>query len=235
MLLLADEVICGFGRTGNMFGSQTFGLKPDLMTVAKGLSSGYQPISALMISDEIYQSMVSESDKIGIFGHGYTYGGHPVPAAVALETLRIYEDDDIVGRVRATAPRFKARLDALTEHPLVGQARSVGLLGAVELMKDKATRTGFEPADGIGPYCADRSQAHGVIHRAMGDSLAFSPPLIISERENRRDVSIGSPKRSTIRWRWSARTDCSTAKGSPARPGCRRFPPRPRPRRRRRG
>ncbi|CCQ73232.1 aspartate aminotransferase family protein [Magnetospira sp. QH-2] len=183
VLLVADEVICGFGRTGNMFGCQTYDIKPDMITLAKGLSSGYLPISALMVSEEIYQAMVGESEKIGVFGHGYTYGGHPVPAAVALETLRIYEERDIVGQVRRTGPHLHARLEELADHPLVGQVRGVGLLGAVELMKDKATRTGFEPSDGVGAFCANRSLAHGLIHRAMGDSLAFSPPLIISEAE----------------------------------------------------
>ncbi len=183
VLFVVDEVVCGFGRTGNWFGSQTYDIKPDMISVAKALSSGYLPISALMISDDIYRAMVSESEKIGIFGHGYTYGGHPVPAAVALETLNIYEERDVVGRVRAIGPRLRTRLDELADHPLVGNVRGVGLLGAVELMKDKATRTGFEPSAGVGPHCAARSQAHGLIHRAMGDSLAFSPPLIITEPE----------------------------------------------------
>ncbi|GAB6053375.1 aspartate aminotransferase family protein [Magnetospira thiophila] len=183
VLFIADEIICGFGRTGNMFGCQTYGIKPDMISVAKGLSSGYLPISALMITEEIYQSMVSESEKIGIFGHGHTYGGHPVPAAVALETLRIYEERDMVGQVRRIAPHFQTRLAELSDHPLVGQVRGVGLLGAVELMRDKATRTGFDPADGVGTYCVNRSLAHGLIHRAMGDSLAFAPPFIISEQE----------------------------------------------------
>lgn len=183
VLFVADEVICGFGRTGNLFGSETYGLKPDMITIAKQLSAGYLPIAALMINDKVYRAMVKESEKIGTFGHGYTYGGHPVPAAVALETLRIYEERDILGHVRRVAPRLQEGLRGLGEHPLVGEARGVGLLGGLELVKDKATREPFQPSDGVGFYAARRAQAHGVITRGMGDTLGFCPPLIIRESE----------------------------------------------------
>ena len=183
VLFVADEVICGFGRTGNLFGVETFGLKPDMITIAKQLSAGYLPIAALMINDEVYRAMVKESEKIGTFGHGYTYGGHPVPAAVALETLRIYEERDILGHVRRVGPHMQEGLRRLGEHPIVGEARGVGLLGGLELIKDKTTREPFQPSDGAGFYAARRAQAHGVITRAMGDALGFSPPLIISESE----------------------------------------------------
>jgi 4-aminobutyrate--pyruvate transaminase len=179
VLFVVDEVICGFGRTGNMFGCDTYGLEPDIITVAKALSSGYLPISALMISEPIYRALVSESEKIGVFGHGFTYGGHPVSCAVALETLKIYEDIDILGHVRAVAPFFQDRLRRLGEHPLVGEARGVGLIGALEIVKNKETREPFPAAARIGPAVAKKCETHGVIARAMVDSLALSPPLVI--------------------------------------------------------
>ncbi len=181
--LIADEVICGFGRTGNMFGSETFKIRPDMMVLAKALSAGYAPISALLVSDAIYQAIADESAAIGSFGHGFTYSAHPLPAAVALETLRIYEERGILAQVQAVMPRFQARLRAFAEHPLVGEARGIGLIGAVELVADKATRRPFPPTAGAGAAVAQASQAQGLIHRAMGDSLAFSPPLVITEAE----------------------------------------------------
>jgi 4-aminobutyrate--pyruvate transaminase len=182
-MLIADEVICGFGRTGNMFGSETFGMKPDMITMAKQLSAAYQPISALMISEKIYRAMVSESEKIGTFAHGFTYGGHPVAAAVALETLKIYEERDILGHVREIMPGFQRRLRELGEHPLVGEARGKGLVGALELVEDKATRKNFDPAGGVAAYVGERAQAHGVITRCLGDNVNICPPLIIAEAE----------------------------------------------------
>ena len=175
ILLLADEVICGFGRTGNMFGSETFGIKPDMITIAKALSSGYLPISALMISEDIFQLMVKESEKIGVFGHGFTYGGHPVPAAVALETLKIYEETDILGHIRSVAPIMQDKLRQLGTHPLVGEARGVGLIGAIEPVRNKETKEFFDPSAGIGAYLAGRAQENGLITRAIGDVLAFAP------------------------------------------------------------
>ena len=184
VLLVVDEVICGFGRTGNMFGSQTFALEPDILTCAKALTAGYVPMSATLVSPHIYEALLAQSDKLGIFGHGYTYSAHPLPAAVALETIRIYEERDIVGHVRKVGPRLMAALRALTEHPLVGEARGVGLIGALELVRDKAARRGFDPKAGVGAYVVKRAQEHGAILRNMtGDVIAFSPPLIISESE----------------------------------------------------
>jgi 4-aminobutyrate--pyruvate transaminase len=183
ILLIADEVICGFGRTGNMFGTETFGLKPDMIVVAKALSSAYLPISAVMISEKIYKALVAESEKIGTFGHGFTYSGHPVPSAVALETLKIYEERDIVGHVRRVMGRMQEGLRRFADHPLVGEVRGVGLIGAIELVADKRTRQPFDPKLGVGPYCAKRAQEHGVILRALVDAVAFCPPLIINEDE----------------------------------------------------
>ena len=137
VLLIADEVICGFGRTGNMFGTEDLQLQPDMLTMAKQLSAAYQPISAIMINEKLYRATVLESEKIGTFGHGFTFGGHPVAAAVALETLKIYEDRDILGHVRRVAPLFQERVRRLGSHPLVGEARGVGLVAGLELVKDK--------------------------------------------------------------------------------------------------
>jgi 4-aminobutyrate--pyruvate transaminase len=183
VLFIADEVICGFGRTGNMFGCQTYDLKPDMITMAKALSSAYLPISALMVSEPIYQAMVTESEKIGLFGHGFTYSGHPVPSAVALETLRIYEERDIVGHVRKVMPALQDGLRALADEDFVGEVRGVGLIAAVELVKDKATKEPFDPPGKVGGYLCRLAQENGLIIRNLVDSLAFSPPLVITEAE----------------------------------------------------
>lgn len=181
---VSDEVICGFGRTGNIWGAETMDYKPQLLSCAKQLSSAYLPIAACLVSEEVYAPIREQSGKIGTFGHGFTYGGHPVPAAVALKALEIYERRDVYGHVRRVAPRFLARLKKLEDHPLVGEARGRGLIGAVELVADKKTKRGFDPAQGVGAYCAQQSQEEGLIHRAlMGDALAFCPPMIITEAE----------------------------------------------------
>jgi 4-aminobutyrate--pyruvate transaminase len=183
ILLIADEVICGFGRTGNMFGCETFGIRPDMMTVAKGLSSGYLPISALLVNERVYAPVMEESGRIGTFGHGYTYGGHPVSAAVAVETLNIYAERDILAHVNAVSPALQNGLAAFANHPLVGEKRGVGLIGALELVADKANKTPFEPTRGIGAKVAALAQNNGLILRAMGDAVAFAPPLVITESE----------------------------------------------------
>ncbi len=183
VLFIVDEVICGFGRTGNMFGSGTFDLKPDIMTMAKALSAGYQPISATVINDELHQAFVTQSDKIGIFAHGFTYSAHPVACAVALETLNIYEERKILDHVRQVLPLFQRRLRDLAAHPLAGEARGIGLIGALELVRDKASKAAFEAAAGVGSLAAEIAQQEGLILRAMGDSLALCPPLVITETE----------------------------------------------------
>ena len=181
VLFVADEVICGFGRTGSRWGSETFGLEPDMLTCAKALSASYMPISALMISEAVFDAMVAESDKIGIFGHGYTYSGHPVTSAVALETLRIYEERDVLGHVRRVSPYFQSKIAALAEHPLVGDVSGVGLLAGLEIVRDKRTRESFDPAAKIGERIQGAALRHGLISRALGDRLALCPPLIIGE------------------------------------------------------
>lgn len=182
ILLVADEVICGFGRTGELWGSQTYGITPDIITCAKALSSGYVPISAVLISEPIWQAMLDESDKIGLFAHGFTYSGHPVAATLALEALAIYEETAIVDHVRDVAPVLQDGLQRLGEHPLVGHARGVGLVGALELVRDKATRAPFPPEEGVAVQVAKRAEAHGLIIRPLtGDVVAFSPPLIVTK------------------------------------------------------
>ena len=183
VLMVADEVICGFGRTANMWGTQTFGMKPDMITCAKALSSAYIPIAALMISEPIYQALVKQSEKLGLFGHGSTYGGHPVAAAVALETLNIYEERNIVDHVRAVSPRLQDGLREFSDHPLVGEVRGVGLVGALEFVSDKASKEAFDPKVGFGAYFQGQAESEGLIIRAIGDTIAVCPPLIIVEDE----------------------------------------------------
>ncbi len=182
ILLIVDEVISGFFRTGNMFATETFGLKPDLITLAKQLSAAYQPIGAVMVSEKIYQALVEGSRRYGVFGTGFTYSGHPVAAAVALETQRIYQERDIGAHVKAMSAPFLKRLHALGDHPLVGEARGIGLIGAIELVADKQARRNFDPSLKIGAWVAARAMEHGLIVRpVVNDTIAFCPPLIITE------------------------------------------------------
>jgi 4-aminobutyrate--pyruvate transaminase len=183
MLFIADEVICGFGRTGNMWGCQTLGIRPNMMSMAKALTSAYMPLSAVMLDEKIYQVLVRQSEKIGVFGHGYTYSGHPVAAAVAVETLKIYEERKIIDHVRRVGPRLQAGLRKFADHPLVGEVRGLGLVAAVELVRNKETKEAFDPKSGVGMYLYKRAQAHGLIVRNLIDSIAFTPPLIITEEE----------------------------------------------------
>lgn len=179
ILLIADEVICGFGRTGKWFGSDYFGIKPDFMPIAKGLSSGYLPIGGVMISDRVAELMI---DKCGEFAHGYTYSGHPVAAAVALANLRILRDEHIVDTVDTdTGPYLQKCWAELADHPLVGEARGVGFLGALELVKDKSKRE-FYPKEGkVGGLCRDNCIENGLVMRAVGDTMIISPPLVASK------------------------------------------------------
>jgi len=147
------------------------------------MSSGYQPISATVISEDIYQALVTQSEKIGVFAHGFTYSAHPVACAVALETLKIYEERKILDHIRELAPVFQGRLHDLASHPLVGEARGIGLLGAIELVRDKASKAPFAATAGVGLLSADLAQREGLILRAMGDSLALCPPLVTTKAE----------------------------------------------------
>lgn len=183
ILFIVDEVITGFGRLGDRFGSETFGLKPDSITVAKALTSAYAPLGAVTVSEPVYQAMLDQSRKIGAFAHGFTYGGHPLAAALGVKALEIYERDDLVGRVRRLAPKFQARLKALASHPLVGEARGLGLMGGVELVADKATKRPFNPRAVVGTRASALVQDEGLIVRTIGDTLALCPAFIITEDE----------------------------------------------------
>ena len=183
VLFVADEVICGFGRTGNMFGTETFRLRPDMMTMAKALSSAYLPISAILINKRLYDGISENTGKLGNFGHGFTYSGHPVSSAVALETLKIYQERDILGQVRRAAPGFQKSINAFKDHPMAGEIRSIGLIGAVELVRDKRTKETFDPKLAVAPSVVKRAQEHGVILRVVPDGIAFCPPLIASNDE----------------------------------------------------
>ncbi len=179
ILFVADEVICGFGRTGEWFGSDFYGLKPDMMTIAKGLTSGYIPMGGLIVRDEV----VAVLNEGGDFNHGFTYSGHPVAAAVALENIRILRDEKIIEKVQAeTAPYLQKRLRELNDHPLVGEVRGVGMLGAIELVQDKATRKRYE-GRGVGMICRQFCFDNGLIMRAVGDTMIISPPLVITRDE----------------------------------------------------
>jgi 4-aminobutyrate--pyruvate transaminase len=182
--LIDDEVITGFGRTGNWFGCATYGFEPSSMTIAKALSSAYLPISAVLLSPEMSEAIETESGRIGTFGHGFTYSAHPVAAAVALKTIEIYQTRDIMGHVRHVAPRFQARLAKLGEHPLVGETQGVGLIGAIEIVADKATKASFEPTKMAAATVSRFIEEEGLITRPLlGDRIALCPPLIINEAE----------------------------------------------------
>jgi putrescine aminotransferase len=181
VLLVADEVVCGFGRTGRWFGSERFGIEPDIMTVAKGLSSGYVPIAAVLLGPRVGDALASANEE---WAHGFTYSGHPVAAAVALENLRIIEAEGL--HERAGGPlgkHFAAALAGLADHPLVGEARSCGLLGALELVEDKAARRYFPPARKVGLICREHCIANGLVMRAVRDVMILAPPLVITEVE----------------------------------------------------
>ncbi len=185
VLFVADEVICGFGRTGNYWGCQTYAITPDIITCAKALSASFLPISAIIINERIFEGLADGSQTIGTWGHGFTYSGHPVAAAVALETLKIYDELDIVGHVRRTGPHLQKRLqERFADHPLVGEVRGVGMVGAIELVADKAAAKNFDPALKVGARMAKEGEATGVILRNLAnDTVAFSPPLIMTEDE----------------------------------------------------
>ncbi|MEP3633767.1 MAG: aspartate aminotransferase family protein [Shimia thalassica] len=180
ILLIVDEVICGFGRTGNWFGSQTLNIRPDIMTIAKGLSSGYAPIAASILSDEV-AAVIGGTE----FNHGYTYSGHPVAAAVALENLRILEEEKIVETVREdTGPYLQKKWKALADHPLVGEAKIVGMMGSIALTPNKETRAAFKADVGtIGFKCREHCFANNLIMRHVGDRMVISPPLVITKDE----------------------------------------------------
>lgn len=178
--IVADEVICGFGRTGNWWGHETMGIDPDIVVMAKGLSSGYQPIGAVAISDKLIGDFF---EKGGEFFHGYTYSGHPVACAVALENIRIMQDEKLIEHVAAIAPYVEEKIGVLRDHPIVGEVRVKGLIGAIELVRDKQTRARFDDLGRVGGICRDHCFDNNLVMRACWDTMVFSPPLCITEAE----------------------------------------------------
>lgn len=183
ILLVADEVICGFGRTGRMFGSQTFGIVPDMVVLSKQLSSSYLPISALLVNEAVYAPVAEESNRRGTLGHGLTASGHPVAAAVALENIAIIEERGLVEQARVLGERMHARLARLAHHPLVGEVRGVGLIAAIELVASKADKTPWQAPGRLGTLMAEALARRRVISRSIGDAIALCPPLIITEEQ----------------------------------------------------
>jgi 4-aminobutyrate--pyruvate transaminase len=179
ILFVADEVICGFARTGAMWGSETFGIQPDMLTSAKALSAAMQPISAVLINERIHEAMLAQSDKYGNFAHGFTYAGHPVAAAVALEVQKIYAEIDIVARAQRLGPLLQSTLGRLKAHALVGDVRGEGLILGMELMRDGEERIPFDAALKVGARVDAAATRHGLILRVVGDRLVFAPPLIV--------------------------------------------------------
>ncbi|MEM7535437.1 MAG: aminotransferase [Chloroflexota bacterium] len=201
VLMIADEVICGFGRCGTMFGSEYFDITPDIVTVAKGLTSGYIPMSGSLISGDIWDVLLESSPSIGAFSHGYTYSGHPVAAAAGLANLAIIEEENLVGNAATVGAYFQRRLrETFADHPLVGEVRGVGLIAAIEFVADKATKEPFDPGRKLGPKLASLCLEEGVISRALPQSTAmsFSPPLSITEVEC--DEMLARFGRAVARW-----------------------------------
>jgi len=181
VLLVSDEVICGFGRTGHWFGCERFGFKPDLMTFAKGVTSGYIPLGGVMVGERVARVLIEQG---GEFNHGYTYSGHPVACAVALANIRVLQNDHIVETVRdQTGPYLAQQFAALTDHPLVGEVQTCGLMGAVQLVKDKATGALFDETLDLGMVCRGHCFGNGLIMRAVGDRMIVAPPLVITRAQ----------------------------------------------------
>lgn len=183
ILFIDDEVVCGFGRTGRPFGMQTFELEPDTISLAKAITSAYLPLSAVVMKSNVYEVIQQASSEMGIFGHGYTWGGHPVACAVALKTLEIYRRDEIFEHAANLSPLFQERFREFSDHPLIGEVRGIGLIGAAELVADKVKKSGFKTPGLVGNKILSICQNNGLICRAIGDVIAFCPPLIITETQ----------------------------------------------------
>ena len=189
ILIIADEVITGFGRTGKMFACETFGITPDIMVLSKQITSSYQPLAAVVLSDQLYQTIADHTAKLGNLGHGFTGSGHPVAAAVALENLAIIEERGLVENAAAMGQVLRVELEKFSDHPLVGEVRGVGLIAAVQLIADKRTRRRFAPEGKVGSFVFERAHHYGLIVRNVRDAIAFCPPLIINEAEV-REIAI---------------------------------------------
>jgi putrescine aminotransferase len=191
ILLVVDEVICGFGRTGEWFGSDTYNIKPDIITMAKGISSGYIPLSGIMVGDRVTETLVDEG---GEFYHGYTYSGHPVACAVAIENIKIIREENLIENSRKTSVYLKERMNEIADHPLVGEVRMKSFIGAVELVKDKDKREMFEETGVVGGICRDYCIENGLVMRAVRDGMIFCPPLIFNN--NHIDELVDKLKKS---------------------------------------
>ena len=183
ILMVSDEVINGFGRTGQPFGCQTYGFKPDIMVTSKQLTSSYMPLAAILMSDAVYQVIADYTEQLGTLGHGFTAGGHPVACAVGLENLAIIEEEDLMGNAARLADKFQSGLRKFSDHPLVGEVRGVGLLAGVELVADKATKKSFEPGGKITAVAAKMAAEEGLIIRNIYETIGICPPLIITEAQ----------------------------------------------------
>jgi 4-aminobutyrate--pyruvate transaminase len=183
ILLVADEVINGFGRLGSSFGAVHYGFKPDLMVVSKQLTSSYVPLAAVLFSEAVYAPIADNSARIGTFGHGFTTSGHPLATAVALENLKILEERDLMGQARRVGAFMQTQLRKLAAHPLVGEVRGEGLIAGLELVEDKASKRSFAPQLKVGLKAFALGHQHGLIVRAIGDTIALCPPLIITEAQ----------------------------------------------------
>lgn len=183
LLIIADEVITGFGRLGTMYGSQKLGIQPDIMVLSKQITSSYLPLAAVLLNDKVHSVIAQHSGKLGTFGHGYTASGHPVATAVALENIKIIEERGLVAHAAEVGETLQSSLRALSGHPLIGEVRGMGLIAAVELVADKASRRPFEPLGKVGAAVYERAHHHGLIVRGIQDSIAFCPPLIITEAQ----------------------------------------------------
>jgi len=201
IFFIDDEVICGFGRTGQAFGAQTMNIVPTTMSVAKAVSSAYLPLSAVILPEFMYEAFESRSDELGNFGHGFTYSGHPVCAAVALRNLEIMEEMDLFNAAAKTGALLQEGLQRFVDHPLVGEVRGAGLLAAIELVREREPRTPFKTSDGVGAYCTAACQEEGLIVRNMGDTMAFCPPLIISSDQiDELLTKFGRGLEKTLAW-----------------------------------
>ncbi|WP_062121101.1 aminotransferase, partial [Aureimonas sp. AU40] len=183
ILLVSDEVICGFGRLGTPFGCQKYGFTPDIMTLSKQITSSYMPLAAVMLSEAVYAPIADNSARLGVFGHGFTASGHPVATAVALENIAIIEERDLMGNAARLEQPFQAGLQSFAGHPLVGEVRGAGLIGALELVADKATKRPFEKAGRAGQIAAAIGHEEGLIFRSIGDQLALCPPMIVTQED----------------------------------------------------
>jgi 4-aminobutyrate--pyruvate transaminase len=201
IMIVADEVITGFGRLGTPFGCDLFEIDPDIMVLSKQLTSSYQPLAAVLISDELFQGVADNSGKIGTFGHGFTASGHPVATAVALENLNIIAERSLMEHAAEVSPLLQAGLREFEDHPLVGEVRGIGLIAGVELVANKSTRQKFDPAGSAGAFLFAKAHERGLILRPIEDTLAFCPPLIITRSEVAQMLSIFSDALDDT-WAW---------------------------------